>query len=511
MPNSRSEDLYFLIKSLSKSDKRAFRLYVGSFNGEGQKLFIQLFDLLDRRDELDDVFIKSKMGGLSSANYTNLKRHLYSKILISLRLIAKEKKATFKIREYIDFVYVLYGKGLYHQALRLLAKAKQEAIKHHADFSLLTIIEIEKMIQSNHITRTPDEPINNLVNEAQETITTLENRISLSNLRIKMHKMYIQKGHVKSNEEAEEVKAFFQSNLDNISLNRIGMMEQVYLNQSQVWFYYILNDFNNCYEHALKWVQLFKENRELRERDVNLYLRGYHYLLTSAFNLKKTAIYRGCMLELEKLRADNYNKLSQNSKIVSFLYVHTARLNMHFLEGTFAEGILDSNKTLSRINKHRNQLDPHKIMVLYFKISWMYIGNNQADKAQEYLLHIIKINNMNLREDIQSYARLLHLLSIYDLDDYEMLIKKVREYKVYFKKVKELNDFHKTVMLFFDQISKAPLLQHRDYYATCLEDLNKIETNQYERRSFLYLDIMSWLEAKLTRRKISEVIQSKLS
>lgn len=507
MPNSRSEDLFLLIKSLSKSDKRAFRLYVGSFNSDSQKLFIQLFDYIDRSNTLDDAAIKSNVTGLTSSNYNNLKRHLYSKILISLRLIEKEKKANIKIREYIDFVYVLYGKGLYLQALRLLDKAKTEAKKHHTDFSLLTIIEIEKMIQSNHITRTPDEPIRNLVNEAQETINTLQNRITLSNLRITMHKMYIERGHVRNDEEAKEVKSFFEKNLPPIVNQEIGMMEQVYLNQSQVWYHYILNDFANCYHHALKWVLLFKENRELRERDINLYLRGYHYLLTSAFNLKKTAPYKEHLTELEKIRESNYRQLTQNSKIVSFLYVHTARLNLHFLQGTFEEGILDINKTLKRIKQHRRQLDPHKIMVLYFKISWMYIGNNQAEMAQDYLNHIIKINNMSLREDIQSFARLLHLMSIYDMDDYELLKKQVRLYKTYFNKVKELNDFHKSVMCYFDDIASAPLLDHKKLHTECKQALSKIQENQYERRSFLYLDIMSWLEAKIRRTSITKIIQ----
>lgn len=492
---------------MSKSDKRAFRLYVGSFGGESQKLFIQLFDLLDRSKEIDDPTVKAKMGGLSSANYTNLKRHLYSKILIRLRLIEKEKKANIKIREYIDFVYVLYGKGLYHQALRLLDKAKHEAKKHHVDFSLITIIEIEKMIQSNHITRTPDEPIQKLVIESEKTINTLQNRIKLSNLRILLHKTYIERGHVKNADEAKEIKAFFKNKMPQISIEHLGMMEKIYLNQAQVWYHYILNDFEKCYDYAYLWVQLFVESRELRERDINLYLRGYHYLLTSAFNLKRNVEYKAYLNALNTIREENYNSLTQNSKIVSFLYVHMGRMNLHFLEGTFDQGIADINKTLKRIKKYRIQLDEHKIMVLYYKVSWMYIGNEEPKKAQEYLQYIIDISNMSLREDIQSYARLLQLMSIYDMQDYECLNDKVKAYSKYFKKTKEINHFQSTVMELFKQLSKSPLLEHKNILNNGLDKLLNIKSNIYEQRSFLYLDIISWLESKKQRKSISSIIK----
>ncbi len=124
MAISRSEDLFSLIKSLTRSDKRAFRLYVGGSGEEKDKIFLQLFDTLDRCAELNDNAVKTKLGIKQSSQYANAKRHLYSKILTVLRVLKKEKKSTIKIREYIDFAYVLYDKGLYMQALKILSKAK---------------------------------------------------------------------------------------------------------------------------------------------------------------------------------------------------------------------------------------------------------------------------------------------------------------------------------------------------------------------------------------------------
>jgi RNase P/RNase MRP subunit POP5 len=37
----------------------------------------------------------------------------------------------------------------------------------------------------------------------------------------------------------------------------------------------------------------------------------------------------------------------------------------------------------------------------------------------------------------------------------------------------------------------------------------ELEKNTYEKRAFLYLDIISWLESKIENRKISDIIKEK--
>ena len=97
VPISKSESLFLLIQSLSKSEKRSFRLYVGRNQDAKDSLYIKLFDLLDKATEADDILLKKKLGGLSNAAYSNLKKHLFEQLMIVLRLLSKEKKENFKI------------------------------------------------------------------------------------------------------------------------------------------------------------------------------------------------------------------------------------------------------------------------------------------------------------------------------------------------------------------------------------------------------------------------------
>ena len=185
---------------MTKAEKRAFKLYAKRGSGT-QHMFLKLFDLMDNMEELEDKLIIKKMKFDSVNQYSNLKRHLYLQVLSSLRMLNVEKKPNIKIRENIDIAYVLYGKGLYLQALNVLNNAKKLCHKYGTDFSLLTILEIEKNIHSRHITRLKVNEFDELLDQAEEISDSTTSRIKLTNLKMRLHRMYIQEGHVK-NEKA---------------------------------------------------------------------------------------------------------------------------------------------------------------------------------------------------------------------------------------------------------------------------------------------------------------------
>ena len=123
MSISKTDDVFALVKSLSKAEKRSFRLFAERIQDSDSLAYMQLFDLIDKQKSLEAETIKRKLK-ISNSKYSNLNRHLYEQILISLRHVNKSKKSNIKIRELLDFAFVLYGKGLHLQALKFLRELK---------------------------------------------------------------------------------------------------------------------------------------------------------------------------------------------------------------------------------------------------------------------------------------------------------------------------------------------------------------------------------------------------
>ena len=501
MPISSSESLFKLIKSMTKADKRNFKLYAKRVQGDESLKFIQLFDVIDKMSVLKDEKIIEKLDNIEKGQFSNLKRHLYSQILISLRLINKGRMKSIEIREHIDFANVLYNKGLYLQSLKLLQRAKKISEKEELDILTLEIIEFQKVIESRHITNTGPVKNDALTEEARLTVSKVDNSIALSNLRVQLHGYYIRNSHVKNEGERNEIVRYLSERLPEIDEDKLGFPENIYLHQCYVWYYYILLDFEQCYVHAQKWVNVFEQSPSLKLLDVDLFMRGYHYLLTAAYNMKDLGKLESNLEELQHFRKSNYAKFTENSKIFSFLYVHWARLNVHFLKGTFAEGVTIIPNTLRRIKRYKGRIAPHRLMVFYYKIAWMHLGNGDPGKSVDYLSKIINDNTEDFREDIQSYSRLLFLMAHYDLGNIELLSYLVRTVDAYFKKTKIQNKLQSTTLQFFKKIQQVGISDRQIILTEFKNELDLIYKDPYEVRAFLYLDILSWVKAKLSRSK----------
>jgi len=151
MPTAIKHQLFRLIKSLTKAEKRNFKLFATRAGATPDNKFIRLFDVIDKSKQPDDELLLKRIG-ITSGKLSNLKRHLYQQVLTSLRLIYISKEIDIELREQIDFTRILYGKGHYLDALRLLERAKDIAVKHNQDILHLEILEFQKLIEARHVT-----------------------------------------------------------------------------------------------------------------------------------------------------------------------------------------------------------------------------------------------------------------------------------------------------------------------------------------------------------------------
>ncbi len=68
MPKKKKDDLVLLIDSLTKAEKRHFRLLVQRNHATEDRLFLQLFDHLDKRGSLEEAEVLKKYRPLRRRN-----------------------------------------------------------------------------------------------------------------------------------------------------------------------------------------------------------------------------------------------------------------------------------------------------------------------------------------------------------------------------------------------------------------------------------------------------------
>ena len=512
MPISTTDQLFNLVKSLSKAEKRNFKLYARRTQQTSEARFVRLFDVLDKMEDYDEAVIYKRFNRLSKGQLSNLKRHLYSQILGSLRLIHIQRTIDIQIHEQIDFAHILYGKGLYMQSLKLLNRIKGIAREANRDILHYEILEFEKLIEEKHITRsrTIKDKMENLIQESEDRNRVLNSANRLTNLKLKIHGLYIKIGHAKNEKDAFIVKDYFRSNLPKLEEGRMTFFEKIYLNQSYVWYYYILLDFEKCLSHAQKWCQLFEDNYHMIQEDPDLFMRGLHYQLTSLYSLGKKEQHRKVLAKFRSLISDYGSDFNTTSEIISFLYFTSAQFNQHQLDGSFEEGLGLIPDLEERIKIYERHLDSHRILVFNYRSAWLYFGSGRYSEAIDYLNKIINLKAGHLREDIQSYARLLHLLAHFELGNYALLEYLEKSVSRFFEKMKDRNKVQLEVLSFIRKQLKSNTIPNESLLKSMLKNLEKLQKDPYEKRSFIYLDAIAWVQSKLSGKTIQDIVSERI-
>jgi len=513
MLNAQKDQLFTLVKSLNKSEKRNFRLYATRLESGNDTKFLQLFDVLDKLTEYDEALLLKKLPeGVKKAQLPNLKRHLYKQLLISLRLIYIHKNIDIEIREQIDFARILYGKGMYMQALKLLERIKRIALDHHQDVLHLEVLEFQKLIEARHITRSRQvkNKMEDLLEESLRRSYITLTASKLSNFNIQVQGWYIQFGHAKNDREAQALRAFFEANLPGeLNTEKLTFFERINLHQSYFWYHYVLLDFQSCRHYTTLWVELFEAYPQMKDKDPDLYMRGLYYVLMAAYFLKDLHTFQRYLLVFERFAEANQEQFNTNSGMVAFVYLHLSKLNFYYLTGQFEEGLAMVPEILETIPQYEALSDIHRILLFHYKIAYLWFGCGKFEKALEYLNQIIHLKGGSLREDLHFNARLLHLLCHYESGHYDLIAYLSESLHRSSGKSEDIGKLQKAALQFVKKLARTPLSESRAAFERFHKQALKLAANPYEQKAALYLDLPLWAESHLLNCSISELTRKK--
>lgn len=507
--SKRSNDILFqLIRSLEKAEKRHFKLFIKRNSSNEDLKIVQLFDALDKMEEYDDIKILKKIPSIQKSQLSNLKAHLYKQVMASLRLLKSADSIDLQLNEQFDYAHILYKKGLFLQSLKILEKAKETAKAHQKINFLIMALSLEKRIESLHITRSMQDRAESLGQEAIEAVRHIEMVTRLSNLSIQLYSYYIKHGHTRTEEDEQRIKDFMQKHLPPDAWYETGFYERLYLFQSFCWYAFIRQDFLQYYRYAMKWVNLYEDQPMMKRVETGHYIKGLHNLLNSLFDLRIHDKFDEVLQRFEDFAETERVQHNENFRTQSFLYIAQAKINRHFLSGTFRQGLKLVPGIEEKLNEYALFIDPHRAMVLTYKIAVMYFGSGDYDTCIDYLQKIIN-DNVGLRYDLQCYARLLHMLAHYELGNFELVEYLSRSVYRFMAKMQNLTELEEEILKFLRRSFHVSPDKTKAELEKFLQRIKKFEKNRLQTRVFVYIDMISWVESKVHRKELSSIIAEK--
>ena len=176
--------------------------------------------------------------------------------------------------------------------------------------------------------------------------------------------------------------------------------------------------------------------------------------------------------------------------------------------GTFKEGIKLVPQLLEKIKENELFIDDYRIMVFNYKIASMYFGSGDYGTCIDYLQKIIN-ENTEVRSDLQSYSRLMHLMAHYELKNYELMEYLTKSVYRFMAKKENLTVVEEEMFKFLRKsfnVSRNKMQQELEHF---LDKIKGLEKNRFETRAFAYLDIITWVESKVYHKTMGEILQEK--
>jgi hypothetical protein len=114
-----------------------------------------------------------------------------------------------------------------------------------------------------------------------------------------------------------------------------------------------------------------------------------------------------------------------------------------------------------------------------------------------------------MREDLLCFSRILNLVAHYEAGlDYnlESLIKSTYRFLI---KMEDLYLVQKEMIKFLKRLGDIYPQDIKAAFKELHTKLKVFENDPYEKRAFLYLDVLSWLESKIENKSVESIIRRK--
>ncbi len=405
-------DLHAFVRSLTKSEKRFFKLQIA--NHPKQLALSQLFDYFDKR-AVHQTAVQEDFQAMINTAQTEKQYLLYEQILKSQRLFYADSIVNFRIKDDMDNLRLLFDKGQYKQCLKMLKPLKQLAYEHEKFHFALEVLVIEKEILVLGKSSTADETIVKITEE--EKVFNLEKNLSAYiGLYAQVKQIYKQE---LINPFKENYPSIYLELLENPLLKwderAISIKAQLLRHKTLGLCYTRLGDPEKREAHYLACHHLFETKDFLKYEMPRIHLEVFYNLIhvnLESKNFKRAEYY---------LKAfENINqKPLQTSIDIAFKYQsYLINSNLLLYSDLKQDKLLIpiAHQIEKHLSEHQSLISNDDYLVLLFNLINYYIFCGYYLKAKSYNALLFSLSDKNSRWDVQHYGRLQQLIIFYELE-----------------------------------------------------------------------------------------------
>ncbi|MCR9289576.1 MAG: hypothetical protein NXI23_19550 [Bacteroidetes bacterium] len=472
------DDLFHLIKAMSKSEKRYFTLDAKKSGKEAAK-YLSLFQTVNNMEEYNEQKLKDKFKKSLSSD----KGYLYEAILRSMRDYRSAKSRASQVKERIMDSRYLYERGLYNQFEERLQDAKEMVIELDDNFTLLEIIKEEQLAKQN-LTLYSQGYLKGLeqVNlEKSHTIEAVLEELKYLDLYFKLAIQLTKEFELKDELKKQELNKIIPKEIFCESYTPTSPHAKLRYIKCKAFYFQLIGEDDEVFKNWKEVLDWWEAHPKIKEEDFFRYIIDVSNFLNTCFKITKYKnLIPGFLSKLEKEKPR-----SNHDQGILFHKLTLSKLLYCFSKNEFEE----AKKLIPEIE---NGLKKHNLpndLVIVGNVVFMLFMTNDYKDCHIWSQKIIQ-KKSDKREDIQRIVRILNVICLYEIGDIDQLDSAMRAVSRYFKYQKiSSRAFEVKVYNFLKKIFNASISDRK----SILIDFNnflKAFRQETKNKQILGLDIL---------------------
>lgn len=482
---AKNDELHALIHSLSRSEKRYFKLFCGrEASGEN---YLKLFDEIDRQAVYKEAAIKKKFASEKFVTQLHVtKNYLRSLILKSLRNFHSGISKDAELKDILRNVEILFNKELFGLCETELKRAENIARKYELNSGYVEVKswlrKLEQAQKPHHYTK-----FRELLLEQKEKIELLQNTNTYWQLAVDFS----------SNG--------FGGNSGLVKSDMLKDAGQAKTIEAKALFYNItyLNDLRSykekeAEEALLAFITLLEKQPERVKEEPGLYISGINNLLSFLAYQKR---YQDSLELISKAKGiyQSFTITTENRVLLKqILRTYNIELEIYRSSKMYIEKAGFINSTEAFVNDNINRMPKEYLISFWFQLANIHFMKKDFPKALHWVNLLLNTRFKNVRQDLQLQARMLNLMIHLGQQNLFVLRYYVDSTRRYMKKVQEIMPYQEVILKFFVKIGNLPLSDYRSAFETLKKQLFPAEGEALVPADVLdYIDYQEWIEGKL--------------
>jgi hypothetical protein len=495
------DQLFHLIHTLSKSEKRHFK--ISSSLQSGNKMYIQLFDLIEKQKEYDEKKLKLK---LRISGFAVAKVYLYNLILKSIRLQNSGSDKKKIVIELLENAENLLKRGLFDQSQKQLVKAKKIATQYQLFSLLIEVYQIQHAIANfSQDASFLKELYNEGNKEFNHAVAALKEQFEYrKGINLIIYKCNIRGRVLRSEKEKNNIENQLMDLLNRNPKECLSFKAKTLHYNFSALYYNSINNLIESHNQNKKSIQHFNSNTDMLMQQLTNYIDSVNNII---YALIKMGRYEEMMHHIDKIKELPVESITDKARI--FALITGCEITYYLKTGQHQKGMECIPEWKKQLSLYKDKLNVAGFYALCSNIEEICFASQDYRQALQWNNKVLNHPEIKLHYDFYSNARIAEIIIHYELKNVDTLQSLVRSYNLFLKKNSFIGKLEPAFLNFFKQISKTIDEQkNKQAFIHFFEQLTELSTNSYEREVFDVFDLQGWLQSKIDGRRFSDIYKN---